>query len=202
VTPRRNSGGHALTAVPAAGTTLTVERGVHQGRRSRVRKDLAFDPKRCRFEAVYLGPKLRAPGDVERAIRLWPGSPYFFTMSVMTSARVIKRASAVALAIALAAVIFVNLGGVAGKSAVAACTADAQTIEGAVTAFQTENPSMAPTRALLTGSSFGGPFLSSWPKNGSHYSISMTSAGAVMVSTPARPTARPYDSSNPCRSAT
>jgi hypothetical protein len=136
----------------------------------------------------------------EEVFRPWPESQHSFTMSVMTRVKAAKRGSGIVLAIVLATVIFANLGGATGKSAVAACSADAKAVEGAVSAFQVENPSLTPTPALLTGASFGGPFLSSWPKNGRHYSISMTSAGAVMVSTPTHPTARSY-SSDSCRSA-
>jgi len=112
-----------------------------------------------------------------------------------------KGLSVAIVAIALAVVIMLGLGGVTGKSAVAACNSDAETVETAIAAFHIDNPTLAPTPSLLTSASRGGPFLASWPKNGSHYSISVTSRGTVMVSAPAAAPARDYDTHNPCPSA-
>jgi hypothetical protein len=122
-------------------------------------------------------------------------------MVAMTSGSVARLGSVAVVAIAVA-IAMVDLGGDKGKAAVAACNADAKTVEIAVAAFRVDNPSLPTTPASLMSPSHGGPFLTSWPKNGSHYSMSVTSAGAVMVSAPSMATARAYDTANPCRSAT
>jgi type II secretory pathway pseudopilin PulG len=98
----------------------------------------------------------------------------------------------------LAAMIVFFLGGVTGKSAAAACNSDAKTVETAVTAFQTDNPSLVPTPKLLISPSNGGPFLRSWPSNGAHYTITLRTTGEVMVAVPSRAPAVPYDTRNPC----
>ena len=86
----------------------------------------------------------------------------------------------------LAAVVVFALGSVTGKSAKAACAADAKTVETAAAAFQTENPGANVTQTNLLSSSFtNGPFLRSWPSNSSHYYIGlgMTSSTAPASST-------------------
>jgi tetrahydromethanopterin S-methyltransferase subunit B len=88
------------------------------------------------------------------------------------SVKLVKRASMAAVVIALAAIIVVNGSGVTSESAVAACNADVQTVEIAVATFQEHNPGLTVTVASLLHSLHGGPFLSSWPKNGGHYSVS------------------------------
>jgi hypothetical protein len=125
----------------------------------------------------------------------------------MTSKSVAKLASIGVMAIGLA-VVTMSLSGATGKvdgpigkAAVVACNSDAQTVETAVAAFHVENPGLAATPATLISFAHGGPFLSSWPKNGSHYSMSVTSAGALMVSAPSTAPARPYATANPCGSA-
>ena len=69
----------------------------------------------------------------------------------------------------LAAVVVFALGGITGKSAVSACEADGTTIQTAMAAFETNNPGVTPTQALLlpqtTGTTDGGPYLQSWPSN-------------------------------------
>jgi prepilin-type N-terminal cleavage/methylation domain-containing protein len=98
----------------------------------------------------------------------------------------------------LAAMIVFFLGGITGKSAVAACNSDARAVETAVTAFRTNNPSLVPTARLLTSPSNGGPFLRSWPDNGDHYAITLRTTGEVLVAVPSRGRAVPYDTKNPC----
>ena len=101
----------------------------------------------------------------------------------------------------LAAVVVFALGGVTGQSARSACNADAKTVETAVAAYLADgNPVASLTNAagsgVLTGSSAtGGPFLQSWPSNGSHYTITFdtTTAGQVDV-TPNGGTAVNYNS--------
>ncbi len=68
----------------------------------------------------------------------------------------------------LAAVVIFALGGVTGKSQLAACQADGATVSTAVSAFHAENASATPTSALLTGTTEGGPYIQSWPNNGSY----------------------------------
>jgi hypothetical protein len=131
----------------------------------------------------------------------------FLHNAAMTSVSVAKLASIGVMAIGLG-IVTMSISGATGradgpieKAAVVACNSDAQTVETAVAAFHVDNPGLATTPAALVSSSHDGPFLSSWPKNGSHYSMSVTSAGALMVSAPSTSTARPYATSNPCGSA-
>jgi hypothetical protein len=122
---------------------------------------------------------------------------YGFIMGV----KVAKRISAVVVVAGLAVVILLSLGGVTSKSAVAACNSDAKTVQTAIAAFQTVNPTLPVTPKSLMSTANGGPFLNSWPSNGAHYDISLTPAGVVMVAAPSKATAAPYDTPNPCRSA-
>lgn len=86
----------------------------------------------------------------------------------------------------LAGVVIFALGGVTGKSAIAACQADGATVSTAISAFNAQNPSTPVTQALLTGSTDGGPYLQSWPSNLPHYAYfisgSTNSAGTVVTS--------------------
>jgi general secretion pathway protein G len=102
----------------------------------------------------------------------------------------------------LAAVVVFALGGVTGQSAQAACNSDAKTVETAVAAFQADNPSLVPNAASLTSNALSGPFLKTFPSNGTHYTISLSATGAVMVAAPSTATAVSYDTANPCGSAT
>lgn len=79
----------------------------------------------------------------------------------------------------LAAVVIFALGGVTGKSQLAACQADGATVSTAIAAFHAENASVTPTSALLTGTTEGGPYIQSWPSNGS-YTFSL-SGGVLTV---------------------
>jgi prepilin-type N-terminal cleavage/methylation domain-containing protein len=81
----------------------------------------------------------------------------------------------------LAAVVLLALGGVTGQSAQAACKSDGSAINTAVAAFNASNPGVAITQANLTTTGagwVGGPYLQSWPSNGTHYSFSVV-AGVV-----------------------
>ncbi|MGB7652326.1 MAG: prepilin-type N-terminal cleavage/methylation domain-containing protein [Acidimicrobiales bacterium] len=82
----------------------------------------------------------------------------------------------------LAAVVIFALGGITGKSAVAACQADGATVATALSAFNAQNPSglaalgvSAEEAALLPGAaaSYSGPYISSWPANGTHYAFAL-----------------------------
>lgn len=77
----------------------------------------------------------------------------------------------------LAAVVVFSLGGVTGKSAIAACQADGTTIETAMAAFSANNPGVlitgGPTGNLVVAGSTGGPYIQSWPSNPTHYAFSI-----------------------------
>ena len=99
----------------------------------------------------------------------------------------------------LAAVVVFALGGVTGKSATAACNADAKSVEVAVEAYKAENGSTPAAQTDNTGpltqSANGGPFLRTWPSNASHYAIATNAAGHVLV-TPTGGTQGDYDTTN------
>src|SRR6202453_4012220 len=73
----------------------------------------------------------------------------------------------------LAAVVIFALGGITAKSAVSACPADGATVARAVSAYNAEtggSPTVTQTNLLPGASaSLSGPYLSSWPSNGTHY---------------------------------
>jgi general secretion pathway protein G len=75
----------------------------------------------------------------------------------------------------LAAVVIFALGGITGKSAVAACQADGATVQVAISAYQNLNSQANPTIANLTTPTGGTQYLQSWPNNSSHYVYSITS---------------------------
>jgi hypothetical protein len=81
----------------------------------------------------------------------------------------------------LAAVVIFALGGITGKSAVAACQADGATVSTAIAAFDAQNPGKAATSALLTsGTTANGnsAYIQSWPKNLPHYAFKLTAGTA------------------------
>ncbi|HXZ83264.1 MAG TPA: prepilin-type N-terminal cleavage/methylation domain-containing protein [Acidimicrobiales bacterium] len=80
----------------------------------------------------------------------------------------------------LAAVVVFSLGGVTGRSAVAACNTDVKTVEVGVQAYEansTIDPSSAPPAsiaALLTSGANGtNAALRGWPSNGAYYYIGL-----------------------------
>jgi general secretion pathway protein G len=80
----------------------------------------------------------------------------------------------------LAAVVIFALGGITGKSAVAACQADGATVTTAMSAFNAENPGLlvgspAVEQGLLLGTADSGPYISSWPSNPTHYAFALYS---------------------------
>jgi prepilin-type N-terminal cleavage/methylation domain-containing protein len=83
----------------------------------------------------------------------------------------------------LAAVVIFALGGVTGKSAIAACQADGATVSTAVSAFNAQNPGTTVTETLLLGNTFGGPYLQSWPSNGTHYNFALI-GGVLAIQAP------------------
>jgi general secretion pathway protein G len=67
----------------------------------------------------------------------------------------------------LAAVVIFALGGVTGKSQLAACQADGATVSTAIAAFHANDPGVTVTSALLTantGNGAGSAYIQSWPK--------------------------------------
>jgi len=83
----------------------------------------------------------------------------------------------------LAAVVIFALGGITGKSQLAACQADGATVSTAISAYLAENPGIASsvTTALLIGNTNGGPYIQSWPSATSYkYTLA---AGVLKVST-------------------
>lgn len=86
----------------------------------------------------------------------------------------------------LAAVVIFALGGITGKSAIAACQADGATIQTAVAAMEAQNPSVAAPTVddLLSGGGLvGDPYLGSWPSNLPHYAFQFSAGGALQVLT-------------------
>lgn len=85
----------------------------------------------------------------------------------------------------LAGVVIFALGGVTGKSAVAACQADGATVSTAMSAFAAQNPGVSPTIGTtgsaggLLGNTLGGPYLQSWPSNLPHYAYTIATTGTT-----------------------
>jgi prepilin-type N-terminal cleavage/methylation domain-containing protein len=81
----------------------------------------------------------------------------------------------------LAAVVIFALGGVTGKSQVAACNTDAKTVVTAVYAFEaggnSTNLLTSPNGSgLLTGTADNGPYIQTWPSD-TGYSIGIAQTG-------------------------
>jgi general secretion pathway protein G len=86
----------------------------------------------------------------------------------------------------LAAVVIFALGGITGKTALSACQADGATVATAISVFNNENPGTTVTIGGLTSGSaagLGGPYVSSWPANGTHYAFGLV-AGTLIVEAP------------------
>src|SRR5208283_5591761 len=76
----------------------------------------------------------------------------------------------------LAAVVIFALGGITGKSQLAACQADGATVSTALSAFRAQNPtvltaSIVSADLVNTAGGFGGPYIQSWP-NATSYAYS------------------------------
>ena len=82
----------------------------------------------------------------------------------------------------LAAVVIFALGGITGKSAIAACQADGSTLSTAFAAYKTENATPA-----LTDSDLVGNGVQSWPANFIHYAFGVV-AGTLYIEVPGDPT--------------
>jgi len=95
----------------------------------------------------------------------------------------------------LAAIVIFALGGITSKSAVAACNADANTVETAVQAYDAETGGTVPvTPQLLTSATV--PYLESFPTS-SYFAISLDS-GNVMIAAPIGATPVSYGTPNAC----
>jgi general secretion pathway protein G len=84
----------------------------------------------------------------------------------------------------LAAVVIFALGGITGKSAVAACQADGATVSTAIAALEAQYPGTTWSSTVLTSTANGGPYIQSWPNNTSHYAFSgsgTTTSGLVVT---------------------
>lgn len=80
----------------------------------------------------------------------------------------------------LAAVVIFALGGITGKSQLAACQADGATVSTAMAAFKAQNPLVTPTSGLLTAGTNGqGAYIQSWP-NATSYRFKL-SGGVLSV---------------------
>ncbi|HEV3266834.1 MAG TPA: prepilin-type N-terminal cleavage/methylation domain-containing protein [Acidimicrobiales bacterium] len=89
----------------------------------------------------------------------------------------------------LAAVVIFALGGITGKSAVAACQADGATVSTAMAAFTAQNAGTVPTgnaagSNMITGAAVGVPYIQSWPSNSPHYAFAIIS-GVLYLEAPA-----------------
>ena len=102
----------------------------------------------------------------------------------------------------LAAVVIFALGGITGKSAIAACQADGATVSTAMSAYVAQNNGTAPTASLLTTTpSATQPYLQSWPSNAPHYAFVIT-AGVLQVSVPSSAAAANYVGPSSCNAVT
>ena len=89
----------------------------------------------------------------------------------------------------LAAVVVFALGGVTGSSVVAACNADAKTVQTALAAYEAQsgtlpaNVTAISTVGVAAGATVLVPsYLQTWPENtGSNYAISIVAGGTVDV---------------------
>jgi prepilin-type N-terminal cleavage/methylation domain-containing protein len=85
----------------------------------------------------------------------------------------------------LAAIVVFALGSVTGKSVIAACNADAKTVDVAAQAFETENPTTQPANNaawqldLMPGAPAaiqGAPFVQSWPQSNGNPPVAASGA--------------------------
>jgi prepilin-type N-terminal cleavage/methylation domain-containing protein len=98
----------------------------------------------------------------------------------------------------LAAVVIFALGGITGKSAIAACQADGATVSTAMSAYVAQNNGSAPTALLLTTTpSATQPYLQSWPSNSPHYAFTIA-AGVLQIAAPSSGTAAAYTGPGSC----
>jgi general secretion pathway protein G len=88
----------------------------------------------------------------------------------------------------LAAVVVFALGGVTSSSAKSACAADVATIQVAVAAYEAQNNSAVPaTIAALVPT-----YLAAAPSNTSHYTLTLSGTGGVLLADPLFTTATAF----------
>jgi len=103
----------------------------------------------------------------------------------------------------LAAVVIFALGGITGKSAIAACQADGATVSTALAAYNAQNAGTATATAtqalMLSGTAANGnnPYLQSWPSNAPHYAFTIVT-GALDIAVPSTGTAAAYTGPGSC----
>jgi general secretion pathway protein G len=97
----------------------------------------------------------------------------------------------------LAAVVIFALGGITGKSALSACQADGATVATAISAFNAQNPDSTANQTNLLGTASGGPYISSWPSNGTYYTFTLTN-GTLSVTSPQLPAGLAYNGPAAC----
>jgi prepilin-type N-terminal cleavage/methylation domain-containing protein len=106
----------------------------------------------------------------------------------------------------LAAVVIFALGGITGKSQLAACQADGATVSTAIAAFHAQNPQSTPSSANLvaTSTATGGPYIQSWPNATSYkYTIPAGVLNVQAVSgTAAQKAPHPYTGPGVCGAGT
>ena len=78
----------------------------------------------------------------------------------------------------LAAVVIFALGGITGKSAIAACQADGATLSTAMAAYNAQNGANPTNDAALVGNG-----VQSWPSNSPHYAYGIV-AGVLYIEIP------------------
>ena len=99
----------------------------------------------------------------------------------------------------LAGIVVFAVGGITARSAVAACQADATTVETAVKAYEVQtggSPTVTPS--LLTNSA--SPYLQSFPSS-TYFNISIDGAGNVLVAAPIGATPVVFGTPNACDGA-
>jgi prepilin-type N-terminal cleavage/methylation domain-containing protein len=102
----------------------------------------------------------------------------------------------------LAGVTVFALGGVTQQSSASACNADAKTVDVAVAAFKAQTSAALPTTPALWQSALVPTYMQSFPSaTSTHYIVSISAAGVVMVQAPPAATAVAYDTTNTCASA-
>ena len=98
----------------------------------------------------------------------------------------------------LAAVVIFALGGVTGRSAIAACQADGATSSSAIALFTAQNAGTNATPSLLTTTPTANqPYLQSWPNNTPHYAYSIVT-GTLYIAVPSSGTPVKYTGPTSC----